>query len=36
MLGTKGCAEVGFIFENSKDKIVFSCSDLGKIIKISL
>ncbi len=36
MLGTNGCSEVGFIFEDSQDKIIFTCPELGKIIKISL
>lgn len=36
MLATKGCTEVGFIFENTFDKAVFSCPELKKLIKVRL
>ena len=36
MLATDGCNEVGFIYEDKQDKILFSCPEAKKIIKIKL
>jgi hypothetical protein len=36
MFGTKGCTEVGFVFEEGHDQIIFNCPESKKLIKIKL